>query len=117
MHELHTVVRGPGAEELSLLMQLPKETCTYFIELEQKIQASSVLDRATCEMMVKEVCHKFSVPLSRIAPPIRIALLGKTTSPGVYDLCSALGKELVQHRLRLAINYMEEVSHVTRNNA
>jgi glutamyl-tRNA synthetase len=46
--------------------------------------------------------------LGKIAQPVRVALTGKTASPGIFEIMEILGKEQVLARLKQAIRYLVE---------
>ena len=51
--------------------------------------------------------------LGAIAQPVRVALSGKTVSPGIFEMIQVLGKPRVLSRLNRAVDYIE--SAVSRN--
>jgi len=44
----------------------------------------------------------------KIAQPVRVALTGKTVSPGIFEVMEVLGKEKTLTRLREVMKYLEE---------
>jgi glutamyl-tRNA synthetase len=46
------------------------------------------------------------IKLGRIAQPLRVALTGKTASPGLFEVMEVLGMEKVLHRLTVAITHI-----------
>jgi glutamyl-tRNA synthetase len=48
------------------------------------------------------------VKLGKIAQPLRVALTGKTASPGLFEVMEALGKEKVLRRLTDVISHIKE---------
>jgi glutamyl-tRNA synthetase len=48
------------------------------------------------------------VRLGKIAQPLRVALTGKTASPGLFEVMEVLGKETVLRRLTDAISHIKE---------
>jgi glutamyl-tRNA synthetase len=44
----------------------------------------------------------------KIAQPVRVALTGKTVSPGIFEMILALGKERTVSRLSDAVSYVEK---------
>jgi glutamyl-tRNA synthetase len=66
---------------------------------EELRQLHSVLSRvdewsaATLEMSVKAYAEKAEKKLGKLAQPLRFALTGTSTSPGIYDVLAALGRE------------------------
>jgi glutamyl-tRNA synthetase len=45
------------------------------------------------DVAVREVAESNSLKLGKLAQPLRAALTGKTTSPGIFDVLVLLGKE------------------------
>jgi glutamyl-tRNA synthetase len=45
--------------------------------------------------------------LGKIAQPVRVALTGRTASPGIFEIIAILGKDRVLPRLRKAIQFIE----------
>jgi glutamyl-tRNA synthetase len=43
------------------------------------------------------------IKLGKIGPSVRVALVGGTTSPGIYEVLEVLGREESLRRLRLAL--------------
>jgi glutamyl-tRNA synthetase len=50
---------------------------------------------------------KYNVKPVAVIQPIRVALCGKTVSPGIFDVIAILGKETVERRLRKAIESIQ----------
>jgi glutamyl-tRNA synthetase len=46
--------------------------------------------------------------LGKIAQPVRVALTGKTASPGIFEIMEILGKKQVLARLKQAIRYLAD---------
>ena len=53
---------------------------------------------------IKQLCKTQTIPLKSIAQPIRIALTGVATSPGVFDMLLILGKQESINRLHAFIH-------------
>ncbi len=60
------------------------------------------------EKVFLEVMEKCEIKLGKIAQPVRVALTGKTASPGIFEIIEILGKKRVMERLHAAINFIEE---------
>jgi len=52
--------------------------------------------------------EKKEIKLRKIAQPLRVALTGKTASPGIFEVMELLGKERGLERLRRAITHIRE---------
>jgi glutamyl-tRNA synthetase len=62
------------------------------------------------ETAFKTVMGQTGLKLGKIAQPVRVALTGKTASPGIFEVTAILGKDKVISRLKKAIQFIEERS-------
>ena len=60
------------------------------------------------EVAFKTVMDQTGLKLGKIAQPVRVALTGKTASPGIFEVTAILGKDKVISRLSKAIRYIED---------
>jgi glutamyl-tRNA synthetase len=60
------------------------------------------------ESAFKAVMDQTGLKLGKIAQPVRVALTGKTASPGIFEVTAILGKDKVISRLQKAIGYIED---------
>ena len=58
------------------------------------------------EAFLRELVKKHGVNLKDVAQPLRVALTGKTVSPGIDDVMVTLGKEKTIARLRKAVDFI-----------
>jgi glutamyl-tRNA synthetase len=72
--------------------------------LTEKLEAAENLSEQTQETLFKEVLETTSIKFGKIAQPVRVALTGKTASPGIFEMIETLGKDRVINRLKHAIN-------------
>jgi glutamyl-tRNA synthetase len=56
--------------------------------------------RETTERMVRDFAARLGLKLGMVAQPLRVALTGRTTSPGIFDVLAVLGKDESLARLR-----------------
>ncbi len=107
-HELCALNNPPtifNHQELDTLIDA--STPQYLNELIQTLEA---LDTFTVDLLtdaVKVVCKRLGIKLVQVAQPIRLALVGKTTSPGIFELMAIIGKAETIHRLRLFMDYIK----------
>ena len=59
------------------------------------------------ENAFKAVVDQTGMKLGQIAQPVRLALTGKTASPGIFEVSAILGKDKVISRLQKAIRYIK----------
>jgi len=58
-----------------------------------KLVALANWDAPALEAAIREVAESTGVKLGKLAQPLRAALTGRTTSPGIFDVLSLLGRE------------------------
>ncbi len=63
----------------------------------------------------KKVMEATGLKLGKIAQPVRVALTGKTASPGIFEILEVLGKDKSVSRLEKAINYINETTDNPEN--
>jgi glutamyl-tRNA synthetase len=59
------------------------------------------------ENAFKSVMDQTGLKLGKIAQPVRVALTGKTASPGIFEVTAIIGKDKVISRLNKAIRFIE----------
>ena len=73
----------------------------------QTLRLNSEFSAVTIAADLKAIAKSYNIKLVQIAQPIRIALIGKTESPGIFDLMALLGKSEVISRLEKTLaNFM-----------
>ncbi len=87
-------------EDLAQWMSL--EVRSYFEQLIKQFKDVQTFDIHTVSTIVKELCATHALKLVTLAQPLRIALTGRTTSPGVFEMLTLLGKDESIRRMQLA---------------
>ena len=59
----------------------------------QKLSALAEWDAGSLEAAIREVAEGNGLKLGKLAQPLRAALTGRTTSPGIFDVLVLLGRE------------------------
>jgi len=59
----------------------------------EKLAALAEWDAGSVEAAIREVAEGTGVKLGKLAQPLRAALTGRTTSPGIFDVLALLGRE------------------------
>jgi len=62
------------------------------------------LDHDAVEALFKQTAEEAGLKLGKLAQPVRVALTGKTASPGIFDVVLLLGKKRTIERLKNAFN-------------
>jgi glutamyl-tRNA synthetase len=60
------------------------------------------------EKIIRDLAEQLGIKAGVIIHPLRLALTGKTSSPGIFEVMSLLGKEEVLKRLDMATNYIRD---------
>jgi glutamyl-tRNA synthetase len=76
--------------------------------LSEKLEALADYTQENLEEVFKAVMDQTGLKLGKIAQPVRVALTGKTASPGIFEIIAILGRDRVIPRLRKAIRFIEE---------
>lgn len=64
-------------------------------------------DQEKTEAVLRSMVDRFELKFKKIAQPLRVALTGKTFSPGLTEIISTLGADRVFTRLEKALTVME----------
>jgi glutamyl-tRNA synthetase len=77
-----------------------------FEHIAQALESAAAFDQPTLEKIFTEIVEKSGLKFGKIAQPLRVALTGKTVSPGIFEMMEALGKDKVVARIKDAIGYI-----------
>ena len=77
-------------------------------QLADAVKQSDAFDEKALEDIFKQIMADAGLKFGKIAQPVRVALTGKTVSPGMFEMMLALGKSKVISRLNAAVQYMEK---------
>lgn len=78
-----------------------------------KLESLENYTQSDLENVFKAIMDESGLKLGKIAQPVRVALTGRTASPGIFEIIAILGKERVIPRLKKAIRFIE--TRVTSN--
>jgi glutamyl-tRNA synthetase len=79
---------------------LTPEARQLLTRLVEKLSTNNTWSAASTELDVRAVADAAAVKLGSVAQPLRAALTGRTTSPGIFDVLDVLGKDESLARLR-----------------
>jgi glutamyl-tRNA synthetase len=72
-------------------------------ELRPALEALEIWDEPAVEEAVRRVAEAADLKLGQVAQPLRAALTGSTTSPGIFEVMAVLGRRETLARLADAI--------------
>ena len=70
------------------------------VGIDQKLAAISDWSAQSVEAVVREHAESIGAKLGQVAQPLRAALTGRATSPGLFDVMAVLGKDETLLRLQ-----------------
>jgi len=76
--------------------------------LAAKLTDLDVFEETALEDVFRAVMAESGLKLGKIAQPVRVALTGRTASPGIFEIIEIIGREKVLKRLAKAVAFMEE---------
>ncbi len=74
----------------------------------EALQELTDFSEENLETAFKTVMTQTSLKLGKIAQPVRVALTGRTASPGIFEIIEIIGKPEVLQRLKQAIEYIDQ---------
>ena len=72
---------------------LTDEARNHLGAVHQALASVPTWDHDSTDAAVREVAERLALKLGKLAQPLRAALTGKTTSPGIFDVLALLGKD------------------------
>jgi glutamyl-tRNA synthetase len=72
---------------------LTADARSILIAAQEKLVALANWDAPSLEAAIREVAEASGVKLGKLAQPLRAALTGRTTSPGIFDVLALLGRD------------------------
>lgn len=85
---------------------LQPEAAAHLKEIAARIPAWENFSKEGIEEFLKAYAMEKDIKLKVIAQPLRVALTGKTVSPGIDEVMVTLGKELVIKRIQAAADWI-----------
>lgn len=73
-----------------------------------RLEAFSTFSKQEWEESFKKLVEEEGIKMGQLAQPVRVALTGRTASPGLFDVMEILGRERTLFRLRQGV---ERASH------
>lgn len=73
------------------------------------LEADEVFDLTSTEAIYNKIAADNGLALGKVIHPTRMALTGRTVSPGMFDVMVLLGKEKTLARMRKAVEYIKSL--------
>jgi glutamyl-tRNA synthetase len=85
---------------------LKSNVLEHFEELQKRLEKTVEFNQEGLEKTFISFLEDRDIKLGKVAQPLRVALTGKTFSPGIFEVMEVLGKEAVLKRLSKAIEHI-----------
>jgi len=97
-------------EEEAAAKFLKKEVAGDLTAVAEGIASLQDYTKEGIEVFLRNLAETRNTKLKLIAQPLRVALTGKTVSPGIDDIMVTLGKERVADRIKRAVEYIAKLT-------
>jgi nondiscriminating glutamyl-tRNA synthetase len=81
----------------------PAETVDRMRRLVEAFQECEDWEESVLENLVRKSSDEWKIGVGKLIHPIRLALTGRTASPGLFEVMAVLGKETVIRRMKQAL--------------
>ena len=75
-------------------------------DITERLQKLSAFSRDALEKTFVDFLEKNEIKLKKVAQPLRVALTGKTVSPGIFEIMEVLGKDKALDRISKAVSHI-----------
>ncbi|MDR4494948.1 MAG: hypothetical protein R3B74_11055 [Nitrospirales bacterium] len=72
-------------------------------EFADLVEAASDFSKETLEHILHDLIERQGLKMGKVAQPLRVALTGRTVSPGIFEVMALLGKERTLRRIRTGV--------------
>lgn len=86
------------------------ETYVHLQEVKSRLESESSFTSDGLTHLFKDWTKTKNIKITAIAQPLRLALIGKTSGPGVFDLMAVLGKHEALARIDLLLEYLAKLN-------
>jgi glutamyl-tRNA synthetase len=74
--------------------------------LEESLDPILDWNGGSVEAAMRAHCERHELKAKELFMPVRVAVTGRTATPGLFDTMAVLGKELCRRRLRCAVDVL-----------
>ena len=77
-------------------------------EVYRQLESSPEFNEKSLEDAFRAVMETTGLKLGKIAQPVRVALTGKTVSPGIFEVIALIGQSKTLERIQAAISFIQQ---------
>jgi glutamyl-tRNA synthetase len=93
-------------EEKGVRKFLTPESAPHLEEIKKRLEAMAEFSEPALNQLFQDLTSETGLKMVQLAQPVRLALTGRTFSPGLFDVISILGRPEVLKRLNLALDFI-----------
>ncbi len=97
------IVDEPAMDDAAAKKFLTEAIAPALQKLTDRLEAVADFSKESQESVFHAVMEEEGLKMGKLAQPVRVALTGRTASPGIYEVLDLLGKERTLSRLRKGI--------------
>lgn len=102
VEEIDIVFNGPHqVDQNDMKKWISADSRQHLSAVIAALEEQEVFTHDACAAIAKELAAQLNIKLVTLLQPIRLALLGKASGPGVFDLLAVIGKEDAIGRLKM----------------
>jgi len=83
--------------------------------IHRQLTSISDFNEKALEDAFRSVMAESGLKLGKIAQPVRVALTGKTVSPGIFEVIAIIGRSRTLERIQAAISYIRQQADIKAN--
>ena len=93
----------PEMDEAAATKHLTAAIAPSLKEFADLVEAESAFSKETLERILHGLIERQGLKMGKVAQPLRVALTGRTVSPGIYEVMTLLGKDRTLQRIRAGV--------------
>ena len=97
------LVESMPMDEAAATKHLTQAIAPSLQEFADLVEAEPDFSKETLEGLLHGLIERQGLKMGKIAQPLRVALTGRTVSPGIYEVMALLGKDRTLQRIRAAV--------------
>ena len=90
-------------EEEAANKHLTQTVAPILKEFADQVEGAEEFSKVTLEGILHGLIERQGLKMGKVAQPLRVALTGRTVSPGIYEVMALLGKERSLQRIRAGV--------------
>lgn len=100
MQEIRLLAHGPDSyHEADMKTWISEDRIAHLILVHAQLSQLTLWDKESITTAIKHVCSLHNLKLVALAQPLRLALIGKTSGPGVFEMAVLIGQQETLQRI------------------